>query len=63
MKWLLLEEDAGWQTIVPESDKKPHATSVLVFPDGEEIATLADFDCPCKPEVDFKNKLIIHNEF
>ncbi len=61
-KWLLLDLGDEWKAVFPDNDIKPHAKWVLVV--GEEkSATIAEFDCPCKPQVDFKNKLIIHNSF
>ena len=61
--WLRLEEDNGWQVVVPNNDVKPHSTLVLIFPDGSRKADLAGWDCPCKPQVYFRDKLISHNSF
>lgn len=60
--WLLLEDD-GWQIIMPDSDTQPHSKLVLIYPDGKREADLAGWDCPCKPKVEWKNKMIIHNAF
>lgn len=60
--WLVLNLGDGWSAVLPDNDTKPHAKIVLVS--GEEkTATVAEFDCPCKPQVDFKDKIIIHNAF
>lgn len=36
-----------WQHVYPVNDKKPHITE--------------GFDCSCDPEIDWDNKIIIHN--
>ena len=62
--WLRFDLDDDWQAIVPNNDIKPHTKVVLLGPDGEFYeAELAQFDCPCKPSVDFKDKIITHNSF
>lgn len=57
-KWLLLEDD-GWQIIMPEFDKYPHATVKI----SETEMELAGFDCPCKPKVNWLDRIISHNSF
>jgi len=63
--WVVLDMGEEWQAIVPNNDINPHTKTkiVLNFPDGKKEATLAEFDCPCKPNVNFKDKMIIHNSF
>ena len=60
--WLLLEGDDGWQIVVPERDSKPHATLILIDGENKE-ADLAGWECPCKPKVEWKDKIIVHNSF
>ena len=61
--WLRLE-DEGWQIVIPETDSKPHATLILIDSQTkEQHADLADYDCPCKPRIEWTNKIIIHNSF
>ena len=61
--WLLLELEGEWQMIVPDNDIKPHSKVVMNFPNGEKKAFLDDIDCPCRPNIDWDNKIIIHNAF
>ncbi len=62
-KWCVLELDDGWQAILPDYDIKPHSKVILIEPNGKQEGELAGFDCPCKPQIDFKHKLVIHNSF
>lgn len=57
-RWLRLDGDDSWQIVIPDSDIKPH--SVDPHPTKKEIAGI---DCPCKPKIDFLNKIIVHNSF
>lgn len=57
-KWLRLDDDNGWQIVIPEADIKPHG-----FPEGKKKAELEYSNCPCKPKVDWNNRIIIHNSF
>lgn len=60
--WLRLDNEDGWEHIVPDCDIKPHAN--IIFEIGDEIeAELAEMTCPCCPVIDYINKLIIHNAF
>lgn len=52
-----------WKVIIPNEDIKPHAKFELIYPDGEKEIPVAEFDCPCKPQIDFLSKLLIHNAF
>jgi len=61
--WLLLELDGGWQMILPDDDIKPHSKLVMTYPDKTKKAFVDDIECPCKPSVDFINKIITHNAF
>lgn len=60
-KWLRLEEQ-GWQIVIPNFDIEPHG-----FPDrsikGKQKVELAFLNCPCKPDIDFLNKVIAHHSF
>lgn len=57
--WLRLDDENGWQVIIPEIDIKPHG-----FPKpGVTKAEMAGSDCPCKPNVDWIHQIIIHNSF
>lgn len=56
-KWLRLDMENGWQVVVPEKDIRPHG-----FPKDGKETELADFNCPCKPQI-HKDKIIIHNSF
>ena len=58
-KWLRLDVDDGWQIVVPNFDNKPHA----IILEGQTKAELADANCPCKPKIDWIDKIIIHNSF
>ena len=60
--WLVLDIGDGWQAILPDHDINPHAKVVLISGEEKE-AQVAEFNCPCKPSVDFGDKLIIHNSF
>lgn len=67
-RWAVLEGENGWQFIVPTPDIEAHAKVILIdkerfLSDEEQTGDLAEFDCPCKPQVDWKDKLIIHNSF
>lgn len=62
-KWLVIEADNGWQIVIPDIDTKPHAKITLIFPNGEQSGEVAGWDCPCKPHVDWANKMIVHNSF
>lgn len=57
-KWLRIEE-SGWQIIIPDIDTRPHSLTS----DKEGINELAGFTCPCQPEIDYMNRIIIHNSF
>jgi len=60
--WLRVDMDDDWQAVIPNPDDEPHSKLILI--DGDEkTGELAGYDCPCKPEVDFKNKVITHNSF
>lgn len=61
-RWALLDLDDCWQAVVPTPDSKPHSTLILVIGKKQE-ADLAGWDCPCKPRVEWKDKIIIHNSF
>lgn len=56
-KWLLLKEDNGWQIVMPDPDIKPHG-----FPKNGK-AELAGLECPCKPKINYLDKMIVHNSF
>ena len=56
-KWLVLEDD-GWQIVIPDSDILPHG-----FPQGKKKTELAGHDCPCKPKINWNDRMIIHNSF
>lgn len=58
-KWLVLEEDDGWNIIIPDFDSKPHATKFI----NPTKAELAGIECPCKPKINYLDKQIIHNSF
>ena len=62
-KWLVLDLGDSWQAVLPDPDTQPHSKIVVTYPDGEKDATLADFDCPCKPQVNFKDRIIVHYSF
>jgi hypothetical protein len=62
-RWLRLDCENGWQAVVPDVDMKAHASLVIVSPDGEKEGELARWDCPCRPEVDWRNQIVIHNSF
>lgn len=62
-KWFVLDGGNGWQFIVPDCDIKPHTKTTIIFPDGNMEGELAGYDCPCKPAINFTDKLIIHNAF
>lgn len=57
-KWLRLDHENGWQSVVPDFDIKPHG-----FPQGKKKAELEAENCPCKPKINFKSQIIIHNSF
>lgn len=61
--WLVLNIGNNWQAIMPNNDTEPHAKVVLIWPDGRKQAEIASGDCPCKPALDFKDRLVIHNSF
>ena len=61
--WLRLDLENDWQAVVPQNDIDPHSTVILNYPDGKKEGDLAGWECSCKPSVDFKDKLIIHNSF
>ena len=56
-KWLVLEDD-GWQVVIPETDILPHG-----YPDGKLKTELAGQNCPCKPKINWQDKMIVHNSF
>ena len=57
-KWLLLNAGGGWQIVMPDTDIKPHSTDT--HPTRKELSNV---DCPCKPKINFLEKIIIHNSF
>ncbi len=62
-KWITFEIENGWICVMPEKDTKPHAKIVLIEPGGNQFAQVAGWDCPCRPHVDWMNKMIVHNSF
>ncbi len=58
-KWLVLDDDDCIH-VVPDFDIKPHG-----YPKIKKKTRLADLDCPCKPEIYFKQEktIIIHKSF
>jgi len=61
-QWLVLRDDE-WLIVLPDNDIQPHSKLVLNYPDGKKEADLAGWDCPCKPQVNFRDKMIVHNAF
>lgn len=64
-RWQVLKLDHGWQAVLPDTDTEPHANfsgDWRELPLGTEL-NLANETCPCKPKIDFLNKIIIHNSF
>jgi len=57
-KWLRLDANDGWQVVIPDFDSKPHSTDTKKT--GMDLAWLS---CPCKPEVNILDKIIVHNSF
>lgn len=53
-----MEDDWGWQIVIPNFDIRPHSTDPN--PSRKELAYL---DCPCKPKINFLEKTIVHNSF
>lgn len=66
-KWLRLDGDDGWQIVIPESDTRPHAIlteqEISRAKENKEEVDLAGFGCPCKPQVNWLDKIIVHNSF
>ena len=60
-KWLRLDDEIDgekWQVVIPESDIKPHSAELV----GNK-RELADSNCPCKPQINWFDNIIIHNSF
>lgn len=57
-KWLRLDHENGWQSVVPDIDIKPHG-----FPKEKETVEMEAENCPCKPKIDLGNRIIVHNSF
>lgn len=55
-KWLVIE-DEGWEIVILDCDIKAHANVV----DGQTKAELESSTCPCKPEINWNNRTIVHN--
>lgn len=62
-RWAVVQLDDGWQAVLPTPDDMPHSTLILVNADGSKEADLAGWECPCKPKVEWKDKIIVHNSF
>lgn len=62
-KWLRVGGDDGWQIVIPESDSKPHAVDQEKAKNDEKKRDLAWMDCPCKPKLNYLDKVIVHNSF
>lgn len=62
-RWALMDDENGWQIIIPDIDIKPHATLIVIDPKGNKNGDVAGWDCPCKPMVEWKDKIIVHNSF
>lgn len=58
-KWLRLDGDEGWQIVIPDIDIKPHSLTAS----KTEQNDLAWENCPCKPKINFGDKIIVHNSF
>lgn len=66
--WLVLELEEGWKAVMPAVDIRPH--SAITVEEAEQLKNIpetklevADLDCPCKPKLDYLNKMIVHNSF
>lgn len=58
-KWLRIDDDDGWQIVIPDIDILPHSLTS----DEEGKNEVAGLDCPCKPEINFLDKILVHNSF
>ncbi len=48
-KWIRADAKEGWQIVYPRTDLQMHQLN-------NEI-------CPCKPKINFGDKIIVHNSF
>ena len=58
-RWLRLDGDEGWQIVMPDTDILPHSLTSS----KNESNDLAWENCPCKPQINFLDKIIVHNSF
>lgn len=58
-KWVNIEDDQGWHIVIPDCDTKPHG----FVGKNKRKAEVAGIDCPCKPQINWQDKTIIHNSF
>ena len=56
-KWVVLES-GGWRIVMPDIDILPHSVD-----EKPHHKKLAGMDCPCKPKINYLDKMIVHNSF
>lgn len=64
--WIRIDRDEddpnSYDIILPDNDSAPHSNHVFIM--GEKKEAIVDgIDCPCKPNVDFIGRMIIHHAF
>lgn len=57
-RWLKIDGNDGWIIVVPDFDDKPHSLDTI-----NNKNELAMENCPCKPDINFIDKILVHKSF